>query len=317
MFDILLKIVQMKMITNIAAGIILFFVLKMFIEWTSEILHIQRVKRANKKVMELLRPYASSTSFPSRETLASTITSIGMDCNVRYEDLNPVTYYLQIFIKEIMEDAYIPLDKKEEYTKNLRNQIKQQEEAASVQREGHSSQILQSGSSFKNYNSRNLCIFLSSFFVAVTGKLSNVYDLYEAMGIFVVVTFSLMIFSDFVLMKKWYRQIPRLMSIVDDKIKEVWEEGKTNWEAKKKEKEENEFQRGKRELETERESLLEDKKKMIEEHKQLTEQKQQLEEERRKITDMIPEADTIEVKSDLKEFSAERAPEQKEAEKAV
>lgn len=300
MIDILLKIVQMKMITNIAAGIILFFVLKMFIEWTSEILHIQRVKRANRKVMDLLRPYASSSSFPSRETLSSTINSIGMDCNVRYEDLNPVTYYLQIFMKEIMEDAYIPLDKKEEYTKNLRNQVKIQEEAvSSAQKENLTNEILQRGSTFKNYNSRNLCIFLSSFLVAVTGKLSQVYDLYESMGIFVVVTFSLMIFADFVLKKKWYRQIPRLMSSVDNKIKEVWEEGKTNWEAKKKEKEENQFQQVKKELEKEQENLLEDKKKFAEEQSLLLLEKQKLDQERSQMLEVSPGLDAEQ--SDLTE----------------
>jgi len=312
MIDILKKTVEMKMVTNIVAGIILFFVLKLFFQWIYELTSIRRIKKANSKVMSLLKPYTSSEIFPAQDTFYAAMGAVASDYHVKYEDLNPISYYFQEFIKEILEDGYIPLDKKVEYTNHLHKQMSVfEEESVNGAIYGSVNSADVKRNTFRGNNLLNISIFFSSLLVALFGRLSGTNDLYEAIGIFLVVAFALLVFIDLGMKKKSYRNIPKILSSMQNRLKQSNLERKERKVQEAKEKEEEQFNQNKINLEEEHEKLKsaqiefeEKQRKLLEEYACLNDEKKKWFEERKQNEEqMIKEEANEEVAAALAENS--------------
>ncbi len=123
MIDIMIRIIQMNIITNIAAGLVLFIVLKKFIDWQDERRQFQNAQKADKSIYALLRPYIAAETFPSPEIFQSFATTVAREHDADPADLCSVKYYCQEFIRDIMENDYIPQEQKTALIDLLKEQI--------------------------------------------------------------------------------------------------------------------------------------------------------------------------------------------------
>lgn len=256
MIDIISKIVQLKIITNIVSGIILFFILKSFFQWFSDIIDLRRVQRANKKLMELLKPYIGAGNFPEKSAFYALMHAVATEYHIKIEELNSVPTYFQQFVKEILEDPYLTSDKKIEYSSHLQEQIEVFEKEPIDLEAITAENIIEEKREFFNKNNQlNVSIVLSGFFIGAAGFLSKSYDLFGSIGIFLVVVFAVAIFADLVLKKKRYKEIPRITQKLHEKWKVYHGKRMKVREEKKRAEAELQVTQDKKLLEEEREQL--------------------------------------------------------------
>lgn len=266
------------MLTNIVAGIILFFVLRMFFQWILELRNIGRVRQADEKMKFLLKPYVSGGTFPTPETFHALMETVASDYHVTCEAMHSLSFYVQEFIQEIFEDAFIPNDKKVEYTDRLRVQLKKYEEqAAGLVCIPLVDASAEKRNTFNSYNQLNLCILISGILVAAVGLMSGTYDIFETFGIFMTVSFGLVIFADLCLKKRRYREIPRVYRYVKKKIEHAWKGTSERRERKRKEYEADQNVQLKVQLEEEKRRLTKWSEELSVRQKDLEEQKLLLE----------------------------------------
>ncbi len=244
------------MVTNIVAGIILFYVLRRFLNWILELRSISEVKKANKKINFLLKPYVSGGAFPPPETYHAIKETVAADYHVSTEELNRFSDCITQFIEEIFEDAYIPADKKMEYTDNLRVQLEAFEELSSGEQSSKTAVASIEGDGiFDSNNQFNICILVSGFLVAFFGFLSGTYNIFQSFGVFLGVSFALVIFTDLCLKKKRYREIPRWWRNAKQKMAVSWEAIMDKHRRTKKEREQDEVMKLKKQLNEEQSRL--------------------------------------------------------------
>ena len=275
------QLIKMRMFTNIIAGIILFFVLKLLFQWLYDLLRMKRIKLANEEVKTLLKPYASSGNFPSQETFRAAMGAVANDHHVNYEELNPLTYYFQQFIKEILEDSYVPLDKKVEYTNNIHQQIQVfEEEDVDDKCSSYTNQANAKGNIFSQNNQLNFSILISGFLVSTVGFMVGAYRLYESLAVFLVVSFTVAIFAEIFFKDKLYKNLPQFLTSLGEKFRSYRKKRAIRKEQEAKEREQQAIDQEWLQLEAQRAALEEQKQQLSgEQMKFQIEQEMQAEQE--------------------------------------
>jgi Membrane protein involved in colicin uptake len=276
------RFVEMRMFSNIIAGIVLFFVLKLLFQWLYDLFHVKRIKQANEKVIALLKPYASSEKFPSQGTFYAAMGAVASDYHINYEELNPLIYYFQEFIKEILEDSYIPLDKKVEYTDNIHQQMKVlEEENIDDKFYGFMNQTNVKRNIFSRNNQLNFSSLTSGLLVSATGFVVGSYSLYESLVIFLIVSFVLVIFVEIFFKDKLYKQLPQFFGSLGEKFRSYRKQRAIRKAQEAKEHEQQAIDQEQLQLETQRAELEERKKQLLEE--QIKFQKEQEEQREHEV----------------------------------
>lgn len=80
---------------------------------------LKQMLEANKVLIEILKPYIAEKGLPSKSVVKSLIESIARKYNIKRENMYSIDDICEELIREVMEDIYLPIENKYEYTEQL------------------------------------------------------------------------------------------------------------------------------------------------------------------------------------------------------
>ena len=104
---------------GIISGIIVYFFTELLCKKKGNSNYLERVNRANLDMIHILKPYVVEKGLPSEEVIDAILLSTSRKHGVKCDDLYSVRIICEELIREIIEDTYIPSDKKQEYSQQL------------------------------------------------------------------------------------------------------------------------------------------------------------------------------------------------------
>jgi hypothetical protein len=117
------SITNMNLLINFLIGIASFLIIKSLSDYIVARKKIKNNKAANNKVMSLLKSYVAGGQFPEKEVFDSIMISVSREYNIPLDALYTIEYYCDEFIKEILDNPYIPQEQKVQYTESLKVQM--------------------------------------------------------------------------------------------------------------------------------------------------------------------------------------------------
>lgn len=85
--------------------------------------YLRQVDFANKEVINKLKVYIADRELPNKDIIYALISSVSRKYKVRKESMFSVTIFCEELVMEIIDNVYIPLDKKDDYTTKLAEYI--------------------------------------------------------------------------------------------------------------------------------------------------------------------------------------------------
>lgn len=104
---------------GIISGIIVYFFTELLCKRKGNANYLERVNRANLDLIHILKPYVVEKGLPSEEVIDAILLSTSRKHEVKCDDMYSVRIICEELIREIIEDTYIPSDKKQEYSQQL------------------------------------------------------------------------------------------------------------------------------------------------------------------------------------------------------
>lgn len=123
MFDFL----QNSWVVGIGGGIISGIVVYIFTNWLykrkDNSKYLEQINRANADIIHTLKPYVAEIGLPEKEIVDAIIVSTARKYNVKSDELYSIRIICEELIREIIENAYVSSEKKQEYSLQLKNYL--------------------------------------------------------------------------------------------------------------------------------------------------------------------------------------------------
>lgn len=110
-------------VVSIFSGVLSTILTKIILSKGDKVEYTRRVNEANMVLIEMLKPYIAEKGLPSKSSMYSLIKSVGRKYNVKIENMYSVNIVCEELIREVIEDIYVPIDKKYEYVECLQKYI--------------------------------------------------------------------------------------------------------------------------------------------------------------------------------------------------
>ena len=123
MFDFL----QNSWVVGIGGGIISGIIVYFFTNWLykrkDRTKYLEQIDRANADIIHALKPYVAEIGLPEKEIVDAIIVSTARKYNVKSEELYSIRIICEELIREIVENAYVSSEKKQEYSLQLKDYL--------------------------------------------------------------------------------------------------------------------------------------------------------------------------------------------------
>lgn len=123
MFDFL----QNSWVVGIGGGIISGIIVYLFTNWLykrkDNSKYLEQINRANADIIHALKPYVAEKGLPEKEIVDAIIVSTARKYQVKSEELYSIRIICEELIREIVENAYVSSEKKQEYSLQLKNYL--------------------------------------------------------------------------------------------------------------------------------------------------------------------------------------------------
>ena len=108
---------------GIISGIIVYFITKWIFQRKDNSKYLELINNANMDIIRSLKPYIAEKGLPEKEIIDAIILSTARKYKVKSEELYSIRIVCEELIREIVENVYVSSDKKEEYTKHLKDYL--------------------------------------------------------------------------------------------------------------------------------------------------------------------------------------------------
>lgn len=104
---------------GIVSGIIVYYITNWLYKRKDNSKYLQQIDNANLDIIRTLKPYVTEKGLPSKEVIDAIIVSSARKYKVKSEELYSIRIICEELIREIMENAYVSSDKKQEFSQEL------------------------------------------------------------------------------------------------------------------------------------------------------------------------------------------------------
>lgn len=104
---------------GIVSGFIVFFVSKLFLRRKDRSEHMKLIEIANTELLNSLKPYVAEKGLPEYGIVNAVIISVAREYKVKMEELFSIRVICEELIREIIGNAYVSSDLKDEYSIQL------------------------------------------------------------------------------------------------------------------------------------------------------------------------------------------------------
>lgn len=108
---------------GIISGIIVYFITKWMFQRKDNSKYIEQINVANLEIIRTLKPYIAEKGLPEKEIIDAIILSTARKYQVKSAELYSIRIICEELIREIIENVYVSSDKKQEYSKQLREYL--------------------------------------------------------------------------------------------------------------------------------------------------------------------------------------------------
>lgn len=110
---------------GIISGMIVFFITNWIYKRKDNSKYLEQISRANSDIIHVLKPYVAEKGLPDKEIVDAIIVSIARKYNVKTEELYSIRIVCEELIREIIENVYVSSIKKQEYSMELNNYLRE------------------------------------------------------------------------------------------------------------------------------------------------------------------------------------------------
>lgn len=118
---------QNPWVVGIGGGIISGIIVYLFTNWLykrkDNSKYLEQINRANVDIIHALKPYVAEKGLPEKEIVDAIIVSTARKYQVKSEELYSIRIICEELIREIVENAYVSSEKKQEYSLQLKNYL--------------------------------------------------------------------------------------------------------------------------------------------------------------------------------------------------
>ncbi|MBO5171231.1 MAG: hypothetical protein J6B70_10900 [Oscillospiraceae bacterium] len=104
---------------GIVSGIIVYFITNWLYKRKDNSKYLEQIENANLDIIRTLKPYVAEKGLPSKEVIDAIIVSTARKHKVKSEELYSIRIICEELIREIIENAYVSSDKKQEFSQQL------------------------------------------------------------------------------------------------------------------------------------------------------------------------------------------------------
>lgn len=104
---------------GIISGIIVYFITNWLYKRKDNSRYLEQISRANLDIVQTLKPYVAERGLPDKGIVDAIIVSTARKYKVKSDELYSIRVICEELIREIVENVYVPAEKKEEYANQL------------------------------------------------------------------------------------------------------------------------------------------------------------------------------------------------------
>lgn len=108
---------------GIVSGIIVYFITSWLYKRKDNSKYLEQISRANLDIIQALKPYVAERGLPEKEIVDAIIVSTARKYKVKSDELYSIRIICEELIREIVENAYVSSEKKQEYAKQLQEYL--------------------------------------------------------------------------------------------------------------------------------------------------------------------------------------------------
>ena len=108
---------------GIISGIIVYFITNLLYKRKDNSKYLEQINRANLDIIQALKPYVAERGLPEKEIVDAIIVSTARKYKVKSDELYSIRIICEELIREIVENAYVSSEKKQEYAKQLQEYL--------------------------------------------------------------------------------------------------------------------------------------------------------------------------------------------------
>lgn len=104
---------------GIISGIIVYIITNWMYKRKDNSKYLEQINRANTDIIHALKPYVAEKGLPEKEIVDAIIVSTARKYKVKSEELYSIRIICEELIREIVENVYVSVEKKQEYSTQL------------------------------------------------------------------------------------------------------------------------------------------------------------------------------------------------------
>lgn len=108
---------------GIVSGIIVYFITSWLYKRKDNSKYLEQISRANLDIIQALKPYVAERGLLEKEIVDAIIVSTARKYKVKSDELYSIRIICEELIREIVENAYVSSEKKQEYAKQLQEYL--------------------------------------------------------------------------------------------------------------------------------------------------------------------------------------------------
>ena len=108
---------------GIVSGIIVFFITRWFLRRKDKSAYIKLIESANAEIISTLKPYVAEKGLPEQAVVNAIILSVARKYKVSSDELFSIRIICEELIREIIGNAYVSSNRKDEYSIQLINYL--------------------------------------------------------------------------------------------------------------------------------------------------------------------------------------------------